>query len=178
MKIIKYFSLVVAIVLISSFRPGEELTFSDWDRNDDQLISLSEFTGVFKKLYVDDWNVVDDNYLDDEDFYLATYRIWDINKDELMTKEEWLMGYDHQYGEYMVDDFVAHDIDGDGHIEYAEFRDALMNTEYYVILDIDADTYLSDEELAAAVFDSWDIDDSNFIEPDEYKLFDAYFRDF
>ena len=178
MKNIKILSAAVAIAMISSFQPGEGLGFSDWDLNGDQLISRSEFTGVFKKHYVDDWNVVDDDYLDDEDFYLVNYRIWDLNKDELMTKEEWLMGYDHHYGDYIVDDFVAHDVDGDGYIEYAEFRDALMNTEYYVVWDIDADTYLSEDELATAVFNSWDIDNSSFIEKDEYKIFDAYYRDF
>ncbi len=168
---------ITALFLSSAGVPADELDFNSWDTNNNELISRSEFVDQFTESYVNDWNVYDDAHLDDEDFYTVTYGIWDTDDDELLTEEEWNYGYDYYYGDYVIDDFVAVDVDGDGFVEYTEYHDALDNTEFYASWDVDNDSYLNEYELARAVFNNWDYDNSNFIELDEYTAFDTYYLD-
>jgi len=169
--------LFLTIFLMSASPESENLTFGDWDKDSNDLISRSEFVEVFTMNYVDDWNVIDDDHLDDEDFYRVTYSIWDVDNDEMLSEEEWQYGYDYYYGDYILDDYVAIDTDGDGFIEYQEYYDVLYPTEYYMVWDVDEDTYLSELELARLVFNNWDINDNNFLELDEYQNFDSYYLD-
>ena len=178
----KYFksiiSVFITLLMLTSWNvKSQDLTFSDWDINDNDLISRSEFVLEFVANYVNDWNVVDDEYLDDEDFFLVTYGIWDVNNDELLSEEEWLYGYNNYFGDYILDNYVAVDTDGDGFIEYQEYYDVLYPTDAYVVWDVDEDSYLSEYELARAVFNTWDLNDSNFIEKHEYNKFDSYYLD-
>lgn len=179
MKAIKtiFTGLFLAAILMAASPVSESLTFKDWDKDGNDLISRSEFVEVFTKNYVDDWNVIDDEYLDDEDFYHVTYAMWDVDNDNLLSKEEWQYGYDYYYGDYILDDYVAIDTDGDGFIEYQEYYDVLYPTQYYTVWDVDEDTYLSELELARLVFNNWDINDNNFLELDEYQKFDSYYLD-
>ncbi len=158
-------------------QPAENLTFQDWDKNNDGIISRYEFVDKFTDNYVDDWDVNDDDHLDDEDFFRKSYIAYDADKDTLLTEKEWLFGYDYNFGEFVVDDFVAIDINNDGFVEYAEYYAALRKTSYFDTWDVDDDNYLDQFELARLVFNSWDFDDSNFIEIDEYDAFDDYYLD-
>ena len=90
------------IVLSSGKFVQDELVFEDWDKNGDGLITRSEFVDRFTANYVNDWNVVDDAHLDDEDFYHATYQMWDEDKDTLLNEQEWMFGYDYYYGDYIL----------------------------------------------------------------------------
>lgn len=91
-------SALAMVLLMGMSLVPDDKTFTDWDKNDDGLISRSEFVDVFTDDYVNDWNVIDDAHLDDEDFYTVTYQIWDVDDDELLTEEEWWYGYDYYYG--------------------------------------------------------------------------------
>lgn len=155
----------------------ENLTFNDWDKNKDAMISRSEFVDIFTYHYVDDWNIKDDEHLDDEDFFVSSYGMWDTDNDEMLSEEEWLYGYDHYYGDYVVVDYLTVDEDGDGFIQYTEFYDIFDDTDYYTVWDVDADGYLNEFELARMVFNNWDIDNTNFIEVDEYQEFDSLYLD-
>jgi Ca2+-binding EF-hand superfamily protein len=155
----------------------EELSFADFDNDNDNLIDREEFKETFTANYYDDWNNQDDDYLDDEDFYVSVYDMWDADEDEVLTEEEWIMGYDYYYGDYIVNDYEAVDVDGDGFIEYAEYNDVLGDSDFFATWDVDASEYLSEEELAEGVFTIWDVDNSGYLERDEYDEFDAYYLD-
>lgn len=172
-----FIGIFISTLFISAGETSGDLTFEDWDKNEDALISRSEFVERFTANYVDDWNIKDDEHLDDEDFFLSTYNIWDTDDDELLSEEEWLFGYDYYYGDYAINDYLAVDTDGDGFIEYAEYYNYLNPTDFYIVWDVDKDTYLNEFELARVVFNNWDINENNFIEKDEYVKFDTYYLD-
>lgn len=179
MKIINtiFAAIFASMIILSIMALKSNLTFEDWDKDNNSLITRSEFVDRFTKNYSEDWNVNDDEHLDDEDFYTVTFSVWDADKDKLLNQQEWLYGYDNFFGSYVSDDFVAVDADDDDVIEYGEYKNSVAATDYYAVWDIDNDTYLDEHELARVVFNSWDVDDSNFIEKDEYKDFDSYYLD-
>ena len=169
--------LLPVVMLTTSCNREENLTFQDFDTDSDGIISPQEFEAVFTANYYDDWNREDDEYLDDEDFYHGTYYMWDQDEDNTLSHEEWIMGYDHYYGNYIFDDYEGIDVDGDGFIEYEEYSNVLGDTDYYLNWDTDASEYLDEEELANGVFRIWDIDNSGLIEKDEFAKFDSYYLD-
>jgi Ca2+-binding EF-hand superfamily protein len=172
-----YVSLFVFLFIAFSCDRTEELTFEDFDTDENNVITEEEFENVFTAHYYDDWNNVDDEYLDDEDFYLSVYDVWDADDDELLDEEEWTMGYDYYYGDYVISDYDAIDIDGDGFIEYTEYNDVLVDTDFFVDWDADADDFLNEDELAEGVFHIWDLNNDGMLDREEYIQFDSYYLD-
>jgi Ca2+-binding EF-hand superfamily protein len=175
-KIIGLILSIIFLLPIACNRTSE-LTFMDFDKDGNNEISKEEFTNVFTANFYDDWNKNDDEYLDDEDFYLTVFEIWDEDNDKLLSKEEWLYGYDYYYGDYIITDYDAIDADGDGYVEYAEYASVLDDTDFYLEWDLDASEYLSDKELAEGVFNHWDINKNGTLELNEYSNFDMYYLD-
>ena len=87
------------------------------------------------------------------------------------------MGFDYYYGDYVIYDYMTVDVDNDGYIEYAEYEDIIKPTAFYQDWDKDDDGNIDEEELATGVFEIWDMDNSKFIEMDEYIDFDSYYLD-
>lgn len=177
MKKIYITILLTTIILMSGFAQKSNLVFKDFDINGDGKISRSEFLDVFSAQYQNDLDYVDDKHLDDEDFYKFTYGMWDTDNDEYITQKEWLKGYDYYYGDIIVRDFNAVDVDGDGRIEYTEYHKVLDDGDLYSYWDLDDDSFLNQFELARSVFNRWDTDNSNFLEIGEYNAFDNYYDD-
>ena len=172
-------TIIIFFIIALSFscNRNEELTFGDFDKNGNDQIERKEFVDVFVKNYYDDWNNKNNEYLDDEDFYMSTYALWDENNDELLSKEEWSTGYDHYYGQYINDDFEKLDKNTDGYIDHNEFLNAVARTDIFVDWDIDASKYINEKELAVGVFENWDLDNSNSLERKEFEQFEKYYLD-
>lgn len=176
-KILKNaFVIVVALTFINAVLP-DELTFEDFDKNSDELIARSEFVDAFTYHYVDDWNTTDNDYLDDEDFYEVVYHVWDSDDDGRLTDEEWQVGYDNYFADYIVVEYDDIDVDVDGYIVYDEYYNVIDDTEFFADWDFDTDMQLSQNELARGVFNNWDVDDSGFISESEFNDFDIYYLD-
>ena len=169
--------LISILFVVMACNRVENLTFDDFDKDNDGLIDMNEFQETFTANYYDDWDRDDDPYLDDEDFHTGVYNIWDADDDQLLSEEEWLYGFDYYYGNYVITDFDDMDVDDDDQISYSEYYDALSETNFYSDWDIDDDKHLSEEELAVGVFSIWDVDNSGLLEPNEYEEFDAYYLD-
>ncbi len=170
-------AILFLFIMFSSSVFAQNLNYEDFDVDGDGWIEKEEFRTVFVANFWNDWNNVDNDYLDDEDFYTFNYKLIDIDNDDLLTLDEWTYGCNYYYGDYLVDDFDAYDIDGDGFLEYVEYYDVLYDTDYYVAWDIDKDTYLSQAELAENVFERWDLNDTGLLSRSEYKNFDKYYKD-
>lgn len=171
--------LIFAIIAGTSISCNrtKDLSFSDFDKDDSSLIEQDEFVEVFTDNFYNDWDDQDDPYLDDEDFYKATFRVWDDDRNEFIDKEEWIIGYDYHYGDYVVVEFEDIDVDNDGYITYDEYHATIEKTELYEDWDFNDNMEISQTELARNIFDRWDINQSGFIEEDEFNEFDMYYLD-
>lgn len=178
MNIRNTFFTAISLFIASTVAAQENLTFEDWDHDDDYVIEYHEFEDEFTEHYVDDWNNYDDDHLDDEDFMHATYRIFDRNDDEKLSFNEWMFGYNYYYDDYLIiDDVHSYDLNNDQYISYEEYTDALNTSGYYVDLDVDDDTFLNQFELANAVFNNWDVNNSHTLSKSEYEQFDDFYLD-
>lgn len=170
--------IILSVIVSASCSRREDLSFNDWDKDNDNLINKTEFIDVFSSNYYDDWDQNDNAYLDDEDFLTSTFRVWDEDENEYIEEEEWVVGFDYMYGDYIIDDYEAIDTDNDGYIEYLEYEAALAPSTFYFDWDFNSDGEVDAEELAMGIFDIWDKDNSQYIEPDEYAEFDSYYLEF
>jgi Ca2+-binding EF-hand superfamily protein len=170
-------TLILGILMTAEGQEAENLQFGDWDKDGNGLISRSEFISVFRVHYYEDWNNRNDEYLDDEDFYHISYAMWDTDEDSLISEDEYIDGFEYYYEDYVADDFIVIDVDDDGMIEHDEFVDVLDKSDFFESWDFDADEHLTELEIARGVFNNWDRDDSNFIDPKEYESFDSFYLD-
>lgn len=170
-KMRKTIFCLVLTIISSSVVIAQGTEFMTWDTNMDGTISKFEFRNEFMKEYFADWDMNDDKYLDDEDFYRTTYLILDDDNDNLLSIDKWTFGYEHFYHDYITNDFVLYDLDKDNFLTYDEFRPVLMDTDYYVAYDIDENSYISEYELATKVFQTWDFDDSGTLSKSEFETF-------
>ena len=113
--------------------------------------------------------------LDDTDYYENTYDVWDEDDNDLLDKNEYNLGYDYSYGDYVVSDFNSVDTDGDGYVDYTEYETSVADTDMFNEWDMDKDQTLSDNEISRMVFNNWDYDNSNFIEKKEWEEFKDYY---
>lgn len=176
LRTVIFMMLISPFITVSAQEPVD-LTYSDWDKDGNGLISRSEFIGVFREHYYDDWNNKDNKYLDDEDFFHISFVMWDTDDDSLLSENEWIDGFEYYYEGYAANDFIIKDLDNDGMIEQDEFVDVLDDTDFFEAWDFDADQHLTELEIARGVFNNWDKDDSNFIDPKEYDGFDSFYLD-
>ncbi len=153
------------------------LSFTDFDRNNNMIIEQTEFVDVFTAYYVDDWNSIDNDYLDDEDFYSFMYRDIDTDQDEKLSGPEWQMAYNKYFNDYVLLNYDDIDVDADGYILYNEYNDVMTGTEFFNDWDFDNNGVINQLEIARGVFNRWDKDNSGFLDIEEYQEFDESLSD-
>jgi len=165
-------------LLFTSAAEAQNLTFSSWDSDDDKVIERYEFTSKFIEDFYPVWDTTGTEGIIEEGFFRQAYAGLDTDGDRMLSDEEWLIGYNYFYDDYLVyEDIDLVDADGDGSVSYEEYYDALYDTNYFTDIDLDSDNYITEYELADYVFDNWDVDDSGTISRSEYNRFDAYYID-
>ncbi|MFP8489203.1 hypothetical protein ACKGJO_08865 [Gracilimonas sp. Q87] len=174
------FSTILTILIfgITSAITAQDTSFEDWDEDGDELIERHEFVDKFVDEYFQAWDPENEMGLIEEGFFRESFAGLDTDNDNFLSDEEWLIGYNYFYEDYIVyDDMAAIDSDGDGQVDYQEYYDALYESAYFTDIDLDADNYISEFELANYVFENWDTNDSGLINRSEFKQFDEYYLD-
>lgn len=179
MKTLNYVIILFLFSVVALFgcNREENLTFEDWDNDNDALIDYQEFEETFTSNYYNDWNQDNDPYLDDEDFLISTFDLWDLDNDAKLSEEEWLLGFDHYFGKYVGSAYEVVDTNDDGFISFEEYQAVLDNTGYFRDWDVDTDDNINEEELSAGVFKRWDLNNDGVINAEEYMAFDRYYLD-
>ncbi len=173
-------ALVTSTLLLLLCLPliAQNTTFATWDTDGDQVIEREEFTSTFIDQYFPAWDDDEERGIIEEGFFRSSYAGLDTDSDRMLTDQEWLIGYNYFYEDYVVhEDIDMIDIDKDGYISYDEYYDALYETNYFTDIDLDNDNYISEYELANHVFENWDTNDSGTISRSEYNQFDWYYLD-
>lgn len=171
-------SLITIMLLAISFANAQNTTFDDWDADNDGLIERNEFTSVFVDEYFSVWNSDDQQGLIEEGFFKESYAGLDTDNDGFLSDEEWLLGFNYFYDDYILEEEYAFvDVNNDGSISYNEFYDVIYDTEMFTDIDLDADNYITEYELANYVFENWDFNNSGALSKSEYNRFDWYYLD-
>ena len=170
--------LLIILFFANSESFSQDLSFQDWDEDGDGLIEKFEFTQKFVDEYYSAWEGAQKEGIIEEGFFRETYAGLDTDNDNMLSDEEWLVGYNYFFDEYLVSkDVDLVDYNEDGTVDFDEYYDALYSTNYFTDIDLDADNYISEYELAEYVFENWDVDENGLISRSEYNRFDAYYLD-
>jgi hypothetical protein len=152
--------------------------FEMWDKDGDGVIERQEFVEKFTKDYFSAWDPTNTQGIIEEGFFKKTYAGLDSDNDNLLSDEEWLIGYNYFYDDYLAyGDIGFIDVNADGTVRYEAYDNALYDTNYFTDVDLDEDNSLSEYELADYVFDNWDFDESKTLSEFEYKGFSRYYID-
>lgn len=173
-----YFKILLFTCLIS-LSGYTQTTFSEWDKDDDNLIEEHEFELKFADEYYSFWSEdAEPKGIIEEGFFKESFAGLDADNDNYLSDEEWLVGYNYFYDDYIINEEFAYiDTDDDGRLEYDEYYDVIYNTNYFTDVDLDEDNYISEYELAEYVFNNWDTDDNGVISRYEFNAFKAYYLD-
>ncbi|WP_127846709.1 EF-hand domain-containing protein [Psychroflexus aestuariivivens] len=153
--------------------------FDEWDEDDDYLIEKEEFTDNFIKEYYPVWaEGAEPDGIIEEGFFKESFAGLDTDNDGFLSDEEWLIGYNYFYDDYLVNEKIGFiDTDEDGLIDYDEYYEVIYDTQYFTDVDLDSDNYISEYELAEYVFNNWDVDDNGVLSKYEWNSFKAYYLD-
>ena len=148
--------------------------FNEFDANDDDMLDESEVAGVYQDDF-DAWDANDDDSITEEEFPDSTFSLADADNDEGISEDEWNIGYDNFYGPYINDDFATFDADADGMLNNDEWNEAFADSEWFGTYDDNDDAMIADTEWDDGLFGDWDANDDDFVDEDEFDLFDDFF---
>ena len=171
-----FFTLLFSLFILLNCTGPETLTFSDWDKNGDDKISDEEFVTLFTSMYYSDWDMDGSVNVNPDEFYENSFYVWDMNNDNYIIEREWRKGMEFYLEEY-EDELKFEDVDADydDMIDMDEYENAMKQTNMFLDVDVDEDEYVTESELAEAMFRLWDLDDSGFIEKGEYVAYKNFY---
>lgn len=118
--------LIITLLISGSLIAQEGAKFANWDKDGDGVIERNEFIDQFTDKYFQSWDPSGTKGVLEEGFFKNSYAGLDSDSDGKLTDEEWQIGYNYFYDEYLVyEDLEIVDTDGDGFIEYREYQDLI-----------------------------------------------------
>ncbi|WP_162052212.1 EF-hand domain-containing protein [Pontibacter pamirensis] len=137
-----------------------------WDEDE----FYTTFTGTN---YYGDWDLDDDNFLNEDEYTTSFYQTWDADNDGMINETEWTT----VVADYNLTgaDWAAWDTDGDGFVETAEFDTGFDGLGWYTTWDTDGDGLIEAREYTDGVFTIWDEDDDNLLNDTEYVYYNTYY---
>ncbi|MDX1652749.1 MAG: hypothetical protein R3277_09680 [Brumimicrobium sp.] len=155
----------------------DKVTFADFDTDGNEFIDEDEFEVTFTSEFHTDFGSEDDESLDDEDFYGFIYAYIDTSGNELVSKKEWKIIDQLFFANFLFKKFDFYDTDDDNYLSFDEYIEAIYDVEGFDKWDINRDGFVDQNELAEAVFKSWDVDNNGVINRSEYSHIEKYFED-
>jgi Ca2+-binding EF-hand superfamily protein len=176
----KFINLLLgSIIVLSGMSIQAQEIFSEWDEDGDNLLEKEEFTDKFRTEFYSAWAKKSDTRgIIEEGFFEQSYAGLDTDNDNLISDEEWLIGYNYFYDDYLVNEEIGFiDTNNNNKLEYQEYYDVIYNTNYFTDVDLDSDNYISEYELSEYVFNNWDFDNNGVISRYEFNSFKLYYLD-
>lgn len=123
--------------------------------------------------YYEDWDLDDDNFLNDDEFTTSFYNTWDTDNDGAIEEAEWTT----VTADYNLEnaDWATWDADGDGLLEENEFDTGFANYGWYDTWDVDNDNLVTEREYTDGIFGIWDENDDNMLDTNEFGAYNSYF---
>ena len=169
---------LLTFLLILFVAPALADDFDDWDADGDGKLEKHEFKKMFVENYFDPMKGESTIGIISEDYFQSMYTGLDTDQDHELSDEEWMVGYNYFFENYIVyEDVDMIDMNEDGSVEYEEFYDAIYDTAYFTDIDMDSDNYISEHELAEYVFKNWDSNNSGIMSKSEFDRFKTYYLD-
>lgn len=144
--------------------------FRDWDVNDNQQLSYSEFydgasdIDVFKT-----WDDDDNGVLEEQELNSGIYKKWENAGEDFETRDEARV---RTWARYYGGTFDDWDTNGDGTITNKEFGMQVGDEQRKNMadkMDINNDGRVGKEEFYTAIFKMWDENEDNAISEQEYN---------
>lgn len=153
-------------------------TFSDWDADGNQELSLVEFKTQEDRL-MESFDSDGNDELTDLEFRTGMYKAWDVNGDEIVDLYEFnrvtggpessassgrqlpmVVGYG-KFGQY--------DTNADAKVTLQEFRSALAKTSLFDDLNAVERANVKASDFRGKLFEFWDLDGDEKLDTDEFK---------
>lgn len=156
MKITKY--ILAGILFLNAVNIKAQTNFSDWDRDGNNIIEKEEFTDKFQtEFYSAFAKKSDTRGILEEGFFEQSFAGLDTDNDNFISDEEWLISYNYFYKDYLDNGEIASlDLNKNNKLEYDEYYKAVNNSNYFNNIDLDADNYISEYEMAENAFNNWE----------------------
>lgn len=167
-------TIAFTYLLMSGCSSTEKFSYNTWDKDNNDRINKEEFAEVFKTHYSVEWKEGNNSEtidFDDAEFYRSSFAFWDSDDDNYIDPDEWDAVNDFYFNRYGFDDFVAIDDDKNSRISYEEYVDEIAEYGLFEGWDQDSDDKVTQEELAEGVFNSYDFDDTGYLEKGEFNTF-------
>jgi hypothetical protein len=142
-------------------------TFASADANTDMRVEQDELGTVLQGLDRSPWDLDDSGTIEPAETRTYLFQRLDPDGDNRMRTGTLDVVLDRWYGERDVPAGEAWDTDSDGWVTPSEFE-AQAERLRGGVWDTDGDGAVIDQELAAGVFQTWDLDDSGYLDQYEY----------
>lgn len=167
------FGIFIFLFAVMNLTSGDN--FSEWDENDNNKISQSEFQEQFIDEYFTEWNADDNEYLDAEEFHQGIFDLVDADDSETINTEEREWGFEHLYGDYVNYEVTVQDDGDETIVDYDSYRNAVHDSNYYSDADADGNNKLTREEMTQTVFNSWDMNNDGYLDKAEFDTFNSHY---
>ncbi|MFD3001642.1 hypothetical protein ACFS7Z_14820, partial [Pontibacter toksunensis] len=124
-----------------------DLGTGPWDSN--------EFNSTFaSNNYYEDWDLNDDNLLDQNEYNAGLYDTWDVNNDNRLDENEWNTA-SNDWG-LENETWSDWDMNTDGFLNTSEFGTGFADSGWFGNWDTDRNSMLGEREYTDGVFGLWD----------------------
>lgn len=153
-----------------------EETFERWDSSGDQRLSRDEFNSAATSLGLySAWDKNDDNLLTVSELSEGIFNIYDENNDNMLDKEEFST-WNNAWGRDYEDSWDAWDTDNDNKLTAEEFMTGFDEAGVFDRWDTVDDNVYTKEEVFTALFASLDTGGDGYLTEEEFRQVGNYFR--